>query len=83
VQEVPVERIDIAIPHCIATTILHEIAKNPGVWEGKLAQNLGLSQQIVHYHLKRLAGAKLIASEMEGRRKLYHLCGATRTEVHS
>jgi DNA-binding transcriptional ArsR family regulator len=57
----------------IATRILNEIKKRPGTWEGRLAQDLNLSQQIVHYHLKRLRAAGVLSVELEGRRILYRL----------
>jgi len=61
----------------IATRIFNAIAKNPDTWEGKLARDLGLSQQIVHYHLKGLVNRKMITASNRGRRKLYRV---TRTE---
>lgn len=57
----------------IPLKILHEIERNPGTWEARLAQTLSLSQQIVHYHLKKLQNAKMIAAESIGRRKHYRL----------
>ena len=57
----------------IPARILDEIARNPGIWEGGLAQILDLSQQIVHYHLKRLHAAKIIRAELRERRKHYTL----------
>ena len=49
------------------------VLDHPGIWEAQLAKDLGLSQQIVHYHLKKLRELKLITAtaELEGGRKLY------------
>jgi DNA-binding transcriptional ArsR family regulator len=57
----------------MVTRVLHEIERNPGIWEAKLSESLGLSQQIVHYHLKRLQRSKLITSETHEKRKLYRV----------
>jgi DNA-binding transcriptional ArsR family regulator len=62
----------------VATRILNSIKDAPGIWEGKLAQDLGLSQQIVHYHLKRLRSARLLSVQVHQRRKLYRLANSTR-----
>jgi len=59
-----------------ATRILNSIKDAPGIWEGKLAQDLGLSQQIVHYHLKRLRSAGLLSVQVYQRRKLYRLANS-------
>jgi DNA-binding transcriptional ArsR family regulator len=63
----------IATPKRIASMILNEVKRTPGTWEGKLAQDLGLSQQIVHYHVKRMRSEGLLDVESQGRRKLYRL----------
>ena len=63
----------IAAPKRIASMILNEVKRTPGTWEGKLAQDLGLSQQIVHYHVKRMRSEGLLDVELQGRRKLYRL----------
>jgi DNA-binding transcriptional ArsR family regulator len=65
-------------PLTIASRVLIEVARNPGIWESKLAATLGLSQQIVHYHMKKLRAANLIISEQDGKRKLHRLA---RTEL--
>ena len=62
----------------IPLRILHEIEQNPGIWEAKLAQTLGLSQQIVHYHLRKLQNTKMITAESIGKRKHYRLPSAHR-----
>lgn len=62
----------------IPSRILHEISRNPGIWEAKLAQGLGLSQQLVHYHLRKLQAARMITAESIGRRKHYRLPSAQR-----
>jgi DNA-binding transcriptional ArsR family regulator len=61
----------------ITTRILHRIIEYPGAWEAQLAKDLGLSQQLIHYHLKRLRDSKLITSTLdtEGHRKLYRFSG--------
>ena len=63
----------------IATMILNEIKLSPGTWEGKIAQDLDLSQQIVHYHVKRMRSEGLLDVELQGRRKLYRLANSRRS----
>jgi predicted transcriptional regulator len=65
-------------PDAIASRIVREIEHNPGIWEARLSQNLGLSQQIVHYHLRKLQTAGFLSAEFEGKRKRYSLAGADR-----
>jgi predicted transcriptional regulator len=67
------ENIETASDLPMVTRILHEIERNPGTWEARLSESLGLSQQIVHYHLKRLQRSKLITSETHEKRKLYRV----------
>lgn len=55
----------------IATRILRAVAANPDTWEAQLARDLALSQQIVHYHLKRLVNRKMMTTTVKGRRILY------------
>lgn len=62
----------------IASQVLHEISSDPGIWEAKIAQRLGLSQQLVHYHLRKLRAAGMISTESMGKRKLYRLPSAPR-----
>lgn len=69
---------DSMIYESIPLRILHEIERNPGVWEARLAHTLGLSQQIVHYHLRKLQNAKMITVEPIGKRKHYRLPSAQR-----
>ena len=69
-------------PKKIACLILNEIKRTPGTWEGKLAQDLGLSQQIVHYHVRRMRSEGLLDVELEGRRKLYRLANSARSRNH-
>jgi DNA-binding transcriptional ArsR family regulator len=61
----------------IATRVLLRIVECPGTWEAQLAKDLRLSQQLIHYHLKRLRDSKLITStiDAEGSRKLYRFAG--------
>jgi len=66
----------IAVPNKIASLILNEIKRNPSTWEGKIARDLGLSQQIVHYHVKRIRSEGLLNVELQGRRKLYRLANS-------
>ena len=66
----------IAVPNKIASLILNEIKRNPSTWEGKIARDLGLSQQIVHYHVKRMRSEGLLNVELQGRRKLYRLANS-------
>jgi predicted transcriptional regulator len=69
----PIEPSTRGLSLTIPSSILIEIARNPGIWEAKLVTALGESQQIVHYHLKKLREANLIVSEDDGKRKLYKL----------
>jgi len=57
----------------LRTRILLRILDHPGVWEAQLAKDLGLSQQIVHYHLKKLRETRLVAARIDanGTRKFY------------
>ena len=64
------------VPNRIASMILNEIKRNPGTWEGKIARDLDLSQQIVHYHVKRMRSEGLLDVELRGRRKLYRLANS-------
>jgi len=61
--------------NALRTRILLWIVGHPGIWEAQLAKDLGLSQQIVHYHLKKLSETKLIVSTVDenGCRKLFRL----------
>jgi DNA-binding transcriptional ArsR family regulator len=63
----------------IASRILRRILECPGTWEAQLVKDLGLSQQLVHYHLKRLRDSRLVTStsDKEGPRKLYRFAGKT------
>lgn len=58
----------------LRTRILLWILAHPGTWEAQLAKDLGLSQQIVHYHLKKLRETRLITARVDANdpRKLYH-----------
>jgi DNA-binding transcriptional ArsR family regulator len=57
----------------LRTRILLWVADHPGIWEAQLAKDLGLSQQLVHYHLKKLRESKLVTAGIDenGSRKLY------------
>ncbi len=61
----------------LRTRIMLWVLEHPGIWEAQLAKDLGLSQQIVHYHLKRLRDSKLITTviDSDGERKLYRFAG--------
>jgi DNA-binding MarR family transcriptional regulator len=72
----PDESFAISINETIPSRILREIESIPGIWEAKLADNLGLSQQIVHYHLKKLQTLKILTSESKEKRKHYWLRGS-------
>jgi predicted transcriptional regulator len=60
----------------IASMILNEIKRDPGTWEGRIARNLNLSQQIVHYHVKRMRSEGLLDVEFQDGRKLYRLANS-------
>jgi DNA-binding transcriptional ArsR family regulator len=64
----------------LRSRILLWIHDHPGIWEAQLAKDLGLSQQLVHYHLKKLRETKLITSstEQSGGRKLYRFADNAR-----
>lgn len=57
----------------LRSRILLWVLDHPGIWEAQLAKDLGLSQQIVHYHLRKLRETKLITAKVDvnGTRKLY------------
>jgi predicted transcriptional regulator len=57
--------------------ILSWILEHPMTWEAQVAKELGLSQQLVHYHLKRLHAQGLLTATLEanGNRKLYRFSG--------
>ncbi len=63
----------------LSSRILSWIQQHPGIWEAQLAKDLVLSQQIAHYHLKRLQALGLVTGtfEPEGKRKLYRFTGTT------
>jgi len=64
---------DASSSDALRTRILLRILNHPGIWEAQLAKDLALSQQIVHYHLKKLRETGLIMSRVDanGTRKLY------------
>ena len=64
------------VPNRIASMILNEVKRTPGTWEGKIARDLCLSQQIVHYHVRRMRSEGLLDVELRGRRKLYRLANS-------
>ncbi|MGA2460511.1 MAG: winged helix-turn-helix transcriptional regulator [Candidatus Bathyarchaeia archaeon] len=57
----------------VSTRIILWIIEHPGIWEAQLSKDLGLSQQLVNYHLKKLRASKLITASLDsnGTRKLY------------
>lgn len=65
----------------VATRILLWIMDHPGTWEAQLSKEIGLSQQIVHYHLKKLRDSGLVSTtvDRDGGRKLYRF---TNTKQH-
>jgi DNA-binding transcriptional ArsR family regulator len=71
---------DIGQIDALRTRILLWISDHPGIWEAQMAKDLGLSQQIVHYHLKKLREAQLVLAGLDknGSRKLYRLAGERR-----
>ena len=68
----------------LRTRIMLWVLDHPGIWEAQLAKDLRLSQQIVHYHLKKLRDSKLITTVVDshGSRKLYRFADRA-TEKHS
>ena len=68
----------------LRTRIMLWVLDHPGIWEAQLAKDLALSQQIVHYHLKKLRDSKLITTvvDSDGERKLYRFAGSA-TGKHS
>ena len=75
-----VKQIDGCSIDAVRTRILLWVLDHPGVWEAQLAKDLSLSQQIIHYHLKKLRDSKLITTVVEpnGGRKLYRFAGCDR-----
>jgi DNA-binding transcriptional ArsR family regulator len=68
-----VKDLSVGSADALRTRVLLRVLDHPGVWEAQLAKDLGLSQQIVHYHLKKLTETKLITARVDadGSRKLY------------
>ena len=68
----------------LRTRIMLWVLDHPGIWEAQLVKDLGLSQQIIHYHLKKLRESKLITTVVDpnGGRKLYRFAGSA-TSKHS
>ena len=66
----------ILVSDTVSSRVVHEIESNPGIWEAELSRNLGLSQQIVHYHLKKLQASDILKVESVGKRKHYRLRGS-------
>jgi DNA-binding MarR family transcriptional regulator len=69
--------LDVVGYETIPSRIVREIDRNPGIWEAKLAQNLELSQQIVHYHLRKLHAAGSLTMQVLDRRKHYRVRGSS------
>jgi DNA-binding transcriptional ArsR family regulator len=67
----------------LRTRILLWVLEHPGIWEAQLAKELGLSQQIVHYHLKKLRETKMITSgtDSSGIRKFYRFVDGSHDAV--
>lgn len=78
-RNVPLQNSSDAIPvsDTVSSRVVHEIESNPGIWEAELSRNLGLSQQIVHYHLKKLQSSELLKVESVDKRKHYWLRGSS------
>ena len=57
----------------LRSRILLWILDHPGIWEAQVAKDLGLSQQLVHYHLKKLKDMGMITVDVDanGSRRLY------------
>jgi predicted transcriptional regulator len=68
------ERIPADIMHVtkIQESILNEIIDNPGVTEKGLATNIGVSHQVVNYHVKKLVRANLVKTERLGKTTKYY-----------
>ncbi len=69
----------------LRTRIMLWVADHPGIWEAQLAKELNLSQQIVHYHLKKLRDSKLITTGVDsnGSRKLYRFANSATDKRNS
>jgi DNA-binding transcriptional ArsR family regulator len=67
----------ISVSETVSSRIVHEIESSPGIWEAELSRNLGLSQQIVHYHLKKLQASNILKIESVDKRKHYWLRGSS------
>jgi predicted transcriptional regulator len=67
----------------LRTRVLLWVLDHPGIWEAQVAKDLGLSQQIVHYHLKKLRETRLITAQVDanGTRKLYRFADSG-SEAH-
>jgi len=49
------------------------IGDNPGIYQNKIANRMGLNHNTIKYHLEKLLDAKLIYIEQVGRKKQYHV----------
>ena len=69
----------------LRTRIMLWVVDHPGIWEAQLAKDLSLSQQIVHYHLKRLRDSKLITTgeDSNGSRKRYRFAKSAKDKPNS
>jgi len=59
-----------SVPFEIQKAILEKIGANPGLPEGELAERMGLSRQVLDYHLNSLIDSGHIRLERRGKRNL-------------
>jgi len=58
--------------------VLDALARRPGIRLADVAQELGLSRQLVHYHLRRLVQSGRVEAVREGRDVVYRRAAASR-----
>ncbi len=58
------------VPFEIRKSILERIGQNPGITENSLAENMGLSRQVLDYHLNSLIESGHVRFERRGKRNL-------------
>jgi predicted transcriptional regulator len=60
------------VPFEIQRTIIEKIAQMPGIPEGFLADELGISRQVLDYHLDHLVQSGHVRMERRGKRNLLY-----------
>ena len=62
-----------SVPFEIQRSIIEKIEQNPGIAEGELANRLGISRQVLDYHLNSLIDSGHVRLERRGKRNLAYV----------